>query len=43
MFHYPGVTLPAVGIKIKFFTGDAVASITQCRQSLHSLYNSVQR
>jgi len=44
MLHYPGVILYAVGIQIRcFFTGDAVASITQYRQSLHPLYNFVQR
>jgi len=28
--------------KLDSITGDAVASITRCQQSLHSLYNYVQ-
>jgi hypothetical protein len=34
----PWVILHAVGIQLGSITGDTVASITQCRQSLYSLY-----
>jgi len=35
----PWVILHAVGIKLGSISGDTVAIITRCRQSLYSLYN----
>jgi hypothetical protein len=35
----PWVILHAIGIQLGSISGDTEASITRCRQSLHSLYN----
>jgi hypothetical protein len=35
----PWVILHAVGIQLGFISGDTVAIITRCRQSLYSLYS----
>jgi len=35
----PWIILHALGIQLSSISGDTVASITRCRQSLYSLYN----
>ena len=37
----PWVILNAVGLQLGSISGDTVASITRCRQSLYSLYNLI--